>query len=221
MIGTVEVPSVVKIPSERPRSPGQDTNDQPRARCPYCLEPFSPEMLETQLKRACPLCRHQIPPSLLGIPVHLLNRPQRWDLLANEMDYIWNWEYELFLKVRQKEFSSFTEFQYEKEDFEALCDGLHAAREQKELFLREPGDMEDLLAQFLKYREDSAWRLPQDLEGGRKWREMAQDLSAEGAGFQEITWFQIQLIRSTSWGAFGREGAAVKEAVLKMLEQRK
>jgi hypothetical protein len=56
------------------------------------------------------------------------------------------------------------------------------------------------------------------LDRGHEWREEAKDLSAQGASILEIVEFQWDMVRGTSWGAFGSHEE--KEATLRRLESR-
>ncbi len=63
--------------------------------CPYCLADLTDYDREEfkELGYVCPLCRHTILDHLLTTPVYQFTSSQQWDLLANEMEFVWNAEY--------------------------------------------------------------------------------------------------------------------------------
>lgn len=217
VIGVVQLPPPIQKIRRDTRSFNKAPGEKGRSACHYCLEPLA--SVEVESRRACPVCCHIILTPCLGTAVHLFNRLQQWDLLANEMDYIWRWEYALFREVRHKPLGSLFEFEYEKQDFEALGDAKYEVLGRRDAFLDQPGDLEDLIGRYLDSMGYFDGHLAVDLARGRKWREMAKDLSAEGAGLAEITWFQVQLVKDTCWGAFGYYPEE-KEKILRFLEGR-
>lgn len=97
--------------------------------CHYCLETLSALEVKSLKRRTCPICRHSLLATLCGIPVHRLDRPQQWTLLANEMQYIWEWKFRLFRSYQEyfgQHLQVFRTTQYsdEKAEFECLNDTL-------------------------------------------------------------------------------------------------
>ncbi len=203
-----------------PHSTHWSPDEEGKSPCHYCLEPLAQVEVDTRRLRVCPICRHSILTHLLGTHVHLFNRRQQWDLLANEMAYIWNWEYWL-LKGFQSTMCGLPSDQYTeaKDEFVKLGDAKRDVLAQKEVFLGHPGDMEALIPQFLENYPEGGGNFAKDFLKSRKWRDLAKELSGECADKREILDFQIEMVKGTSWGAFGFD-VSEKGKTLLLLEAR-
>lgn len=196
-----------------------EPRDPRRSTCPYCLEILT-DLLEDSIG-VCPLCRHRSAPSLCRTPVHLFKRPQTWDLLANEMAYIWDWEFQL-LESYQTSMSGYDSpsFEEARADFIHLGEAKDSVLRLREEFLEHPGDLEVLIAHYLENYPQGGGDLAKDLLKGKVWRDQARELSARGAGRSEILEFQIGFVAATSWGAFGMNPLP-KILLLQKLEAKK
>lgn len=213
------------------------TNDQPpqtyrprrrrryrdkRKKCPYCLfdlTDFDPK----EQGPDCPLCRHAILEHLLTTPVHEFTRVQQWDLLANEMEYIWDGEH------RDVDSYLFGMGQYYNPDYTDAKDRLGGMFAEKEAllrlveeFLEAEGELDLLMIAHLN--KIGVWRgdMARRLFAGHQWRRSARRLSLSVPSERERVEFQLGLIMATPWGAFGYPGekgktvAALEEILRKL-----
>jgi hypothetical protein len=229
--GVIELDPPAVKPRQRDRFGSWRPGEEGKSPCHYCLESLPRLEEEGSELRACPICRHKILENLLGIPVHLFNRPQQWELLANELEYIWNWNYEIIKNYRNY-FNLYLhayrteEYSEAKVSFENLNDSKFLVLSLREEFMEAEGELDILIAAYLekvsKRRGYEKWHnwgsLDEFLIRGRSWRERAKDLSREGAAKREITEFQLEMVRATSWGAFG--SMAEKNKILSLVELR-
>ena len=196
---------------------GRDRAGDISSRCPYCLEIFTAEALARQQVRTCPICLHDILPTLLGCPLHLLNRRQQWAYLLNEMKFIWDWEYSCFSSIRRKPLGSLFEFHYEKAAFEDLCDAFHAMQAYDGSFLNAMGDLENMALDRLWEWGQRDGLMARDLLQGRPWRERAKELSAEGALPRPVVEFQLDYVGNLPGGVFT---ALQREEIILCLKDR-
>lgn len=219
MLGILDLPPDIREPKKSTRSPKRGLGEDGKSICPYCLEALSNMEAEPSLRRHCPICRHGIPITILGTAPHRLNRPQRWDLLAGEMEYIWNWEH--------RDIGSYREHMQEfyNPDYcdakERLVIQLRAKMEVEKLreeFLEAEGELDALIAGYLQKNRNGGGGLAGSLLQGRKWRLRAEVLSAAGASPRPTAEFQLDYVQSLNWGAFGSWES--KDAVIQSLERR-
>ena len=219
-LGTSFKSPVVKLPPKNARPRRRRRYENRRKKCPYCLSDLSamdPGKFEA-LGNVCPLCRHILLEPLLRVPLRLFTRPQQWDLLADELEYIWNWEYRDVSSYRyfMAEFRN-DDYTDEKERLVlALVAKGEVLRFRKE-FLESEGDLEDLIGNYLTTRKGGDGRLGLNLMGGRKWRNWAHVLSEGSPAKRELLRFQWEMLKATPWGAFGSPGC--KDDIVGALEE--
>jgi len=194
-------PNVVDVPLKIRRNYGPSEDGS--SRCPYCLEKLNTLREDSSAGIFCPLCRHNIPLTILGMPPHALNRAQEWDYLVNDLDYL--------LAGERNDVDSyiFAMGEYYNPDYMEAKDRFmrklfekHALVRLKEEFLEAEGEMETLMAQYLRHRGGEESGLGGLLLSGAKWRQWARGLSAEGAGPRLIAEFQLDYVRHLCWGVF-------------------
>ena len=222
--GVLDPPSTINQPpkTERPSRPKRHRDR--RKRCPYCLwdlTDYDPEELKV-LGNLCPLCRHAILENLLSTPVYEFTRTQQWDLLANEMEYIWKAEH------CDVEAYIFAEGSYYNPDYGEAKERLYGMLAEKdavvkleEEFIEAEGEMDLLMVANLNklqvWRGDMAGRL----FAGHRWRLSARRLSMSVTDEKERVEFQLGFIQTCPWGAYGSPNKK-EEAVVylgKMLEK--
>ena len=203
-LGTIELPPVIEKPKKDNRSWRWRPDEGGSSRCPYCLEDLKDVGAEPSPQTLCPICRHGIPVTLLGVALHCLNRPQQWDLLANELHYIWDWEYCDVSSYRDN-FSGYwnPDHSENKDRLVLLLTARDAVLRLREEFLEAEGDLDPMITFYLERQHDGEGHLAADLRLGRKWRRRARALSGEGAGPREILEFQLAFVRTLHWGVFG------------------
>jgi len=196
---------------------GRRRRRRSRIRCPYCLEDLTD--LELTPPKHCFLCRHDIPASTWGVPLHCLNRPQQWDLLAGEMDYQWNAEHYDVLSYLDTMGEYFNpDYSDAKHRLLGMLIDKAAVLALAEEFIEAEGELDALVAGYLRKREGREPYLAFLLMKGSKWRQWAFGLSAEAAGPLLVAEYQLDYVRNLPWGAYIRP--AVYGNVLKYLEER-
>jgi hypothetical protein len=211
--------NVVDIPQKtrRPYSPWEDGS----SRCPYCLEklknvqdgaspkgkpplgPPSGPVPGLGPTKTCPLCRHDIPPTLLGVPPHALNRAQQWDYHLNDMAYLLKAEHldvESYIFAMGEFYNP--DWKVAKDRFMQMLVERDSVVRLREEFLEAEGELETLIVQYLRKGSGGESGLAGLLLSGDKWRQWARGLSAEGAGPRLVAEFQLDYVRHLPWGAF-------------------
>ena len=173
------------------------------SRCPYCLEKLSTLHDDPSALPPCPICRHDIPSTIRGVPPHALNRAQQWDYLYNDMGYRLmgeRWDVESYIFAMGEFYKPDymdAKDRYMEKVFER--DALGRIREE---ILEAEGDMETLILQYLRKRAGGESGLARLILSGGKWRQWARGLSAEGAGPRLIAEFQLDYVGNLFWGVF-------------------
>lgn len=85
-------------------------------------------------------------------------------------------------------------------------------------FMEAEGELDVLIAEYVKYKGRRQGNLGDLLIWERPWRKRALDLSREGAPARPLAEFQLEYVKSLSWGVFGYSGD--KGAIMAMLEER-
>jgi len=204
MIGILERHSLLNRPYQMPRAPSGHLDPEPKPRCPYCLENFSPEILKTSKESFCPLCRHKVVFTLLSAPVHRFNRRQQWDYLANELGYILEWgrrDLDIYL-FSQGEFYN-PDYRGAKDRFVERCYAAQAVLRLREEFLEAEGELDHLIEGYLRKEKKVDGGLGAELLKGRTWRDKAKLLSAEEAPPRRITEFQLEMLSDLDCAVFG------------------
>ena len=217
-LGTLVIDPPVEIPRSRQRRRGFWRGSPRKLRCPFCLEILG-HTGEGLGERTCPICRHRVPENLQETPPHLFSPTQRLNLFLLEVDYIWDWEYRLLQGFRHTTDGCGPQFSEAKAEFEALNQACHYIRICREEFLEFGWDMDlEMVKPLMECGQGG--NLARDLLAGRPFREAARNLSPQLGGSLEITEFQWDLVKATSWGAFGYSGFGEKKEVLRILETR-
>ena len=204
--GVLEPPSTIKYPPKTARPMHQKHHRDRRKRCPYCLwdlTDYDSEELK-ELGNLCPLCRHAILENLLSTPVYEFTRSQQWDLLANEMEYIWKAEH------RDVDTYIFGMGSFYNPDYGEAKERLYGMLAEKdavmrleEEFIEAEGELDLLIIAYLN--KLSAWRgdMAGRLFAGRKWRLSARRLSMTHFSERELAGYQLDFIQASPWAAFG------------------
>ncbi len=219
MIGTTELPPILKRPRVSPRRPWTAREPDPRPRCPYCLEFFSSEILEDLKDKVCPLCRHPLVLNLITTPVHRFSRHQQWVLLDNEMEYIWQWgrrDLDIYL-FSQGEFYN-PDYMEAKERLMDLYYAKGAVKRLSEEFMEAEGEFDLLIVGYLEKSKHGGGGLGMELLRGRPWRQKAWALSQEFATGRQVTQYQLTMIKDLNCAVFG--GWEGQGAVIRALEAR-
>ena len=191
-----------------------------RKRCPYCLWDLTDLDPEELKKRGnlCPLCRHAILENLMSTPVYKFTRSQQWDLLANDMEYIWQAErrdFDVYIYGMGSNYNP---------DYGEAKDGLYGMLVEKDAvvrlekeFIEAEGELDLLIIAYLN--KLAAWRgdMARRLFAGRQWRLSARRLSITHSSRREAAGFQLDFIQACPWGAFG--SPAKKEETVVYLEK--
>jgi hypothetical protein len=202
--------SVVREPDGSPLHPPRAAgrrrrrSRERRKKCPYCLldlmevEPAESSFLE----RMCPLCAHVLLDGLPATPLRQFTRIQKWDYLANEMEYIWDWEYRDLSSYRD------TMGEFRNGDYTLEKDRLPLAAKNEVLkrrgkFLRAGGDPETGILEYLKGRKTGDGRLGRNILRGQKWRDRARLLSEGSPTEKQLRRFRLGLVKAAPWSAFG------------------
>lgn len=157
--------------------------------------------------------------TLLGTAPHCLNRPQTWDLLANEMGYLWDAEHLVLCSFREIIGMSYNKDYYDAKDHLSWALSAKASvLSLREEFLEAEGDLDVMITFYLEKKQGGGGNLAGSLRRGRKWRRRARALSGEGAGPRAIAEFQCGLVKTLNWGVFG--SFEQKESTLLFLEDR-
>lgn len=195
-----------------------------RKKCPYCLldlTDFTPEELR-EFNHQCPICFHKIFDPLISTPVHSFDRFQQWDFFANELEYIWDWEYWLlrdyreFFNTYRHEYRT-TQYSDAKDRFERLNDAKPRVLRLRDEFLEAEGELDLLIIGFLEKIPEKDGGLAWHLRRGRVWRTRAVGLSAASPSHRELLQFQFDLVKAASWAVYREDG--VREFLLEKLEE--
>lgn len=85
-------------------------------------------------------------------------------------------------------------------------------------FMEAEGELDVLVAEYLKNKGWGRGNLGDRLILARPWRLRAMDLSREGGPVRSLAEFQLEYVKSLSWGVFGYSGD--KGAIVAMLVKR-
>jgi len=219
MTGTIEGPPRLFRPRKSPRKPRLVRAPDPRPRCPYCLEFFPLEILENWKEGVCPLCRHPLVVTLLTTPVHLYSRAQQWMLMANEMEFIWQWG------RRDLDIYLFSQGEFYNPDYMEAKDRwmeLYYAKEKvlglREVFLEAEGEFDLLIAGYLERSRPRDGGLAREILQWRPWRGRARALTREYAGGRPVTEFQLGMVKALDCAVYG--GWEGQGEVIRALEAR-
>ncbi len=221
--GVLDPPSTINHPPKTERPMRHKRHRDRRKRCPYCLwdlTDYDPEDIKER-GNLCPLCRHAILENLLSTPVYEFTRAQQWDLLANELEYIWKAEH------CDVDSYSFWEGPFYNPDYGEAKKRLYGMLAEKdavvrleEEFIEAEGEMDLLIIAYLN--KLAAWRgdMARRLFAGRQWRLSARRLSMTVFSEKELAGFQLGFILACPWGAYGSPDKKEKAVVHleKMLE---
>ncbi len=193
--------NVVDIPLKfrRDYSPAWDGS----SRCPYCLENLQNQPDTQSPQNLCHICRHEIPATIRGVPLHALSRPQQWDFLANEIRYLLvgqRRDVESYIFAMGEHYNP--DYMEAKDLYMAKVFEKNALLGLREEFLEAEGNLETLMVQYLRNRINGESGLARLLLSGDKWRQWARGLSAEGAGPRLIAEFQLDYVSHLFWGAY-------------------
>ena len=193
--------NVVDIPLKHRRDVGPAWDGS--SRCPYCLEKLKNVQEDPSAATHCPICRHEIPLTIIGVPPHALNRPQEWDYLANEVRYRLRGEridLDWYIFAMGEHYNP--DYMDAKDRYMEMVFEKEALLRLKEEFLEAEGELETLIVQYLRKRLDGESELARILLTGGKWRQWARGLSAEGAGPRLVAEFQLDYVRHLFWGVY-------------------
>jgi hypothetical protein len=189
-----------------------------RKTCPYCLidlTDYDPKEFE-ELGYVCPLCRHPILDHLLTTPVYQFTRPQQWDLLANEMEYVWKAEHFSYHFAMESTYNP--DYGEAKERLFGMLEEKEALLRLREEFILAEGELDLLMIGHLNklgvWRGDMARRLFLS----HPWRMTARRLSITFPSERELAEFQLGLIKATLWAVF--KNPAEKDELVEELEKR-
>jgi hypothetical protein len=182
------------------------------------LTDYDPKEFE-ELGYVCPLCRHPILDHLLTTPVYQFTRPQQWDLLANEMEYVWKAEH---FDVDSYHFAMESTYNPDygeaKERLFGMLEEKEALLGLREEFILAEGELDLLMIGHLNklgvWRGDMARRLFLS----HPWRMTARRLSITFPSERELAEFQLGLIKATPWAVF--KNPAEKDELVEELEKR-
>ena len=222
--GVLDPPSTINHPPKTERPMRHKRHRDRRKRCPYCLwdlTDYDPEEIKER-GNLCPLCRHPILENLLSTPVYEFTRAQQWDLLANEMEYIWKAEHcdvDSYLVWMGPFYNP--DYGEAKKRLYGMLTEKDAVVRLGEEFIEAEGELDLLIIAYLN--KLCAWRgdMARRLFAGRQWRLTARRLSMTDFSEKEVAEFQLGFIQACPWGAYGSPDKKEKAVVHleKMLEK--
>lgn len=192
-----------------------------RKTCPYCLTPLT-DYDPTEFKEmgyVCPLCRHPILDHLLTTPIYQMTRAQQWDLLDNEMEYIWNAEHfdvDSYLFGMGSYYNP--DYGEAKERLFGMLEEKEALQRLREEFLLAEGELDLLMIAHLNKIKVWSGDMARRLFAGHRWRMTARRLSLTFPSERELAEFQLGLISATPWAVF--KDPAEKEELVDLLAER-